>query len=357
MSFMRQWLYTWNRPEPLRQATLLLMLSGAAGRGEDVVCVLRAHQRATRGEWSALVAQLATLVESGHSLGTALMLVEGLLPRTVIAAIVGAEASGAAAVVMRDEADRLIRQMTDHSPGRGMLPVILAATGGVLVGMLAFLSIHMAPKLMQVFVDFGAELPAVTTFLLDFGQWLSKSWNYLVLPGFCFAGWGSWYSWRNAQHQLIHGGPLFAGSSPRYWVPNLLRIFSNSVACGAPLMAGVNALIQQMPAGSAAKSMFELRGFLENGDSIPDALARSRLLRRRDSAVLQASAASGHLDWGLRQLADHLEHRRTQRALRLRTVVLYGLYGVISLIVFWFVVAFLLPLIMLTVTLSQEEIA
>ena len=357
MSFMRHWLYTWNRPEPLRQATLLLMLSGASGRGEDVVCVLRSHQRATHGEWSALVAQLATLVESGHSLGTALMLVEGLLPRSVTAAIVGAEGSGAAALVMRDEADRLIRQMTDGSPRRGMLVMSVAASAGVLVGMLSFLAVFVVPKLMQVFSDFGVELPAATLFLLDFGQWLSESWNYLVLPGVCLAGWSIWYSWRNAQHQLIHGGPLFAGNRPRSWVPSLLRIFSNSVACGAPLTAGMQALIQQLPAGRAAAAILELQQSLENGESVPDVLARHRLLGRRDSALLRATAASGHLDWGLRQLADQLEHRRNQRALRLRTVLLYGLYGGISLMVFWFTVAMFLPLLKLIMNLAQEEIA
>lgn len=352
MSFMRQWLYTCNRPEPLRQATLLLMLSGAVGRGECVVSVLRAHQRATRGSWSDSIAQLATLIESGHSPGTALMLVEELLPRPVIAALAGAEGIGASSQVMRDEADRLIQQMTERGPGQSILLISTAASAGVLMAMLAFQSVFVLPKFKAIFGDFGVRLPSVTLRLLSFGDWLDRFWYYLVLPGVCFAGWAVWFCWKNAQHQMINGSPLFAGNRPRYWVPALLRIFSNAVASGTPFTAGMNALIQQLPAGAAATRMFELRTCLENGESVPDALAKTHLLGKRNSAFLRASAASGHLDWGLRQLADHLEQRRMRRAERLRSLLIFGFHACISLLVLWFALAFFLPMVKLLTDLS-----
>ena len=58
MSYLRHWCYLRNRPEPLRQSSLLLMLAGAVGNGEAILETLRAHEVESRGEWREAVRQL-----------------------------------------------------------------------------------------------------------------------------------------------------------------------------------------------------------------------------------------------------------------------------------------------------------
>lgn len=355
MSLMRRWLYIRNRSEPLRQATLLLVLSGAAGRGDCLLRVLEAHHDSTRGDWSSRIAQLITLLETGHPLSTALMLTEELLPASVTAAIAGAEESGAVAAVMRDEADRLIQQMANESNRGGMMLVSAAASGTVVSVLFVFVAIFCIPKLADTFGAFRIELPAATLALLDFGQAISELWYYLVLPGACAVGWGLWYSWKNAVYRLLHGSPLLAGNRPKYWVPGLLRIFSTAMASGTPLATSMNAAIQQLPPGRAADRLFELRSLLDSGRSPPDALENSRLLRRRDAAFLRAAAAAGHEDWGMRQLAEEMDERRRKWAQRWRMSMVYVICGFVSLLVLWLALATFLPMTKLIYTLASPE--
>lgn len=347
MSLTRRWLYFRNRSEPLRQATLLLLLSGAAGRGENLLQIIKAQSRATRGEWSAQLSQLAALLESGHPLTTALALTEDLLPPGITAAISAAESTGCLPAVMRDEADRLITRMnagTGHIQG---LMVTACGTLTVFFPLATFLMVFCIPKLASVFEGFGLQLPAITLSLLDTADFIGNYWYYLVLPLVCGSGWGAWYQWRDARHRQIHGSPLLAGLSPRHWVPGLLRMFSISAAAGKPLTLCMNAAIQQLPAGRAADRMLKLRELLERGEPVPAALERTRLLSRRDAAFLRSATTAGHPDWALRQLAEHLDNRRAQRQQRHSLIIACSLQIFVGLIVLWFSLAFFMPLVKL----------
>ncbi|MGV2334071.1 MAG UNVERIFIED_CONTAM: type II secretion system F family protein [Planctomycetaceae bacterium] len=352
MSLMRRWLYFRNRPEPLRQATLLLMLAGAAGRGESLLVLLRAQARVTRGEWSEQLQQLATLLDSGHTLSTALSLVGDLLPPHITAAIAATESSGCLSSVLRDEAERLIRQMTESAGNSGTFMMTAAATGGVFVVIAGVVNYRMADKFVEIFGGFRTELPALTLAFFDATQIFFENWTFLSFPVCCLTAWGSWYFWRDSRHRQTHGCPLYAHLMPRYWVPGLLRIFSTSAAAGVPLIPCVQATVQQLPAGRACDHLLQLTEYLKQGEQIPAALRHAGLLSTRDAAFLESAFAAGHPDWGMRQLADQLEERRLRRARRRRVLLACGMQAAVSLLVLWFALACFMPLIKLVNNLS-----
>lgn len=352
MSLMRRWLYFRNRSEPLRQATLLLLLSGAAGRGESLLHVLRAQIGSSRGEWSQQLLQLATLLESGHSLTTALSLTDDLLPPNITAAIAAAESTGCLPAVMRDEAERLIGQMTEGGGTASGLAFTSAVNGTMLVTLTAFNLIFIMPRLSEIFLGFGLELPGPTTSFFALADFFESFWHFLVLPAAGISCWGMWYVWRDSRHRLLHGCPLYAHAWPQYWVPGLLRMCSTAIAAGEPLLPCVMAAVQQLPAGRASDRMLDLRDLLERGEQLPAALTRTRLLSRRDAAFLESATAAGHPDWAMRQLADQLDRRRTQRIRRRQVLTAWGLQATVALFVLWFVLALFMPLIKLVNDLS-----
>ena len=63
MNYLRHWLYARNKPEPLRQASLLLMIAGAVGHGDTLLETLNAHERESSGEWREKIRLLTTLLE------------------------------------------------------------------------------------------------------------------------------------------------------------------------------------------------------------------------------------------------------------------------------------------------------
>jgi type IV pilus assembly protein PilC len=347
MSLMRRWLYFRNRPEPLRQATLMLMLAGAASRGESLLVLLKAQAKVTHGEWSEQLQQLTTLLDSGHSLSTALMLTGDLLPPQITAAIAATENSGCLSSVLRDEAERLIRQMTESAGNSGTFMLTSAATGGVFVVIAALMNYRVNDVYMDICNGFGTELPAITLAFFDVMRVFFENSMFLVLPVCGLTAWGTWYSWRDSRHRLSHGCPLYAHLMPRYWVPGLLRIFSTSAAAGVPLIPCVQATVQQLPAGRASDRLLQLTEYLKQGEQIPAALRRTGLLSTRDAAFLESAAAAGHSDWGMRQLADRLEERRLRRARRRRVLLAGGMQAAVALLVLWGAVAFFMPLIKL----------
>ncbi|MFM7040212.1 MAG: type II secretion system F family protein [Planctomycetaceae bacterium] len=352
MSLMRRWLYFRNRPEPLRQATLLLMLAGAAGRGESLLVLLKAQARVTRGEWCEQLQQLATLLDSGHSLSTALSLIGDLLPPHITAAIAASENSGCLSSVLRDEAERLIRQMTEGAGSSGTFMMTAAATGGVFLAVAALLNARMAGVFAEILSGFGTEQPAITLAFFDLMGIFFENWIFLVLPVIGLTAWGTWYLWSDSRHRQIYGCPLYAHLIPRYWVPGLLRIFSTSAAAGLPLIPCVQATVQQLPAGRASDRLLQLIEFLKQGEQIPAALRRAGLLSTRDAAFLESAATAGHPDWGMRQLADRLEEQRLRRARRRRVLLAGGMQAAVSLLVLWFAVASFIPLVKLINDLS-----
>ncbi len=352
MSLLRRWLYFRNRSEPLRQATLLLMLSGAVGRGESLLQVIRAQAVSGRGEWSQQLFELVALLESGHSLTTALALTDDLLPSNITAAIAAAESTGCLSAVMRDEADRLIQQMAEGAGTSGGMIITGAASGTAFASVSAFLVKFVVPKTNQIFADFGVELPGPTTSFFGLIEFFGSFWHFLVLPATGLSCWGLWYSYRDARHRLTHGCSLYSHLRPRLWVPGLLRMFSTSIAAGEPLLPCVEASLQQLPAGRASDRMLELRELLERGEQVSVALRRTRLLSRRDAAFLESAAVTGHPDWAMRQLADQLDSRRTQRIQRRRFLLACGLQTAVGLFVLWFALAFFMPLIKLVNDLS-----
>ncbi len=82
MTFIQMWLFMTNRSEPLRQASLLMLLAGGVGHGDTLLQSLRAHEQESKSIWANKVGQLRMLLEQGHSLSGALSIVSELFARS-----------------------------------------------------------------------------------------------------------------------------------------------------------------------------------------------------------------------------------------------------------------------------------
>ena len=75
MTFIQMWLFMTNRSEPLRQASLLMLLAGGVGHGDTLLQSLRAHEQESKSIWAGKIGQLRMLLEQGHSLSGALSII------------------------------------------------------------------------------------------------------------------------------------------------------------------------------------------------------------------------------------------------------------------------------------------
>ena len=319
MSYIRQWLYAWNKPEPLRQSSLLLMLSGAVGHGDSLLETLRAHERESAGDWREKVQLFVSLLESGHSLSVAMSLVENLLPAETISAVSVAERGGCLASVLLDEAGRIGRRCAREQAGLLAPEALLLWFGGccvVIYSLLQFLAILIAPKFKDTFEGFGLELPGISQQMLTLLQIFGKTWYLTVMPGLGLFVGLTWVAWKTAQTKLMRGYVPWARLWPRYWTPGILRILGISIAAETPISEALDATIHELPEGRAATRVIELRDRVLAGTHLLQALRQVRLLSAREYAFLSSAETSGHTDWAMRHLATAIDQRRQRRFTR-----------------------------------------
>ncbi|MGB4737730.1 MAG: type II secretion system F family protein, partial [Fuerstiella sp.] len=98
-----------NRPEPIRQASLLMVLATGIGQASTLLNGLKALAAESGAPWSTRVMQLAALLEQGQTLSQALSAVQGLLPEPTLIAIRVGEETGTLRQVLAAEAQGLMR--------------------------------------------------------------------------------------------------------------------------------------------------------------------------------------------------------------------------------------------------------
>jgi hypothetical protein len=108
---------------------------------------------------------LRSLLEHGHSISSALSLIDGFLPPATIAAIAVAEGGGGLAEVLVDESQRLTVRLQDFG-GKEEPAASLVVWSGVLLtvfcGVCIFTGVDLAPKAQAIFQGFGLEIPPLS---------------------------------------------------------------------------------------------------------------------------------------------------------------------------------------------------
>lgn len=357
MTFIQMWLFMTNRSEPLRQASLLMLLAGGVGHGDTLLQSLRAHEQESKSIWASKIGQLRMLLEQGHSLSGALSIISELLPDQTVTSIRVAEGTGALADVLMDEARRLHDQTRSKLISTGTLEQDLlwaAALLTVASFIVTFLIVFIVPKFKQIFIGFGVTLPPATMAVIEVSDFAFSYWYLFIMPVTATVVGFFWLVYSSLSKKLTHGYPRFAGLWPRYWLPGVLRTLSLSAASGQPLGLALDCVMQDLPPGRSATVVSALRHRVNGGEDAIAAMQSVGLLRASEAAFLHSSLRTHHLDWGLRHLADSVERRRRNLFRRLSQFIGPGVVLIVGAIVMFLARGFFEPLITLLNELSHE---
>ena len=356
MTFIQMWLFMTNRSEPMRQASLLMLLAGGVGHGDTLLQSLRAHEQESKSIWASKIGQLRMLLEQGHSLSGAVSIISELLPDQTVTAIRVTEGTGALADVLMDEARRLHEQSRATILPAGTLEQNLVWAAALLMSMswiLIYLMVFIVPKFKVIFFGFGVDLPPSTMKMIALTDNAVSYWYVFALPVTATTFVFFWMLYSSLRKKLTHGYPRFAEYWPRYWLPGVLRTLSLSVASGQSLGRALDCVMQDLPPGRSAKVVSAVRHRVHGGEDAVVAMQSVGLLRKSEAAFLNSSLKTHHLDWGLRHLADSVERRRRNLFRRLSQLIGPAVVLLVGSIVLFFAVAFFEPLITVLDSLSK----
>jgi type II secretory pathway component PulF len=348
-------LFMLNRPEPIRQSSLLMVLATGIGHAPSLMAGLKALSEESSAPWSSKVEQLRHLLAQGQTLSEALTIATGLLPEQSVVAIRVAEQAGSLKQVLADEAHRLMQSETQGNavqPGFAMTITWLSVIALQTFLIVNFIMVSIIPEFKAIFEGFGVELPGLTILLISLSDWFMSYWYILLLPGVCVAGYVLFMTLKGSLKRLQYGHVMWSEHFPRFWTPLILRLLSITVTAEKSLGDGVHAILKELQPGRAARALSGVRQRINAGSDCWQSLCDQGFLNRRELAFLESSARTRHLDWGLLHLARSVEHRRGRWLTLIGQVLQPVIVLAIGLIVGFIVIALFLPLIKMLNDLS-----
>ena len=342
-----------HRPEPIRQASLLMVLASGVSQAEILTTTLRSLANESESPWSDRVLQLMGLMEQGIPLSRAAAMVKDLLPEESITAIRIAEESGTLEAALSGEATRLLSESDRPSTSNLLTSVVtVLAIFTVMTSVVTFVMVSIIPKFKAIFEGFGIDFPVMTRLLIQTSDlfygigllaWLP---TYAGMIGLCIV------TWKIQLELLSQGRSSWLDWRARHRTPMVLRMLSLTTATGLTLVDGLRAVLAEMMPSRATTQLSRVRHEITNGSELAVALRTNGFITQREARFLESATRTNHVDWAMRHLATSLDRRRKLWFERIGMIIPPLMILAIGAAVAFVVVALFLPLIQLLNDLS-----
>jgi type II secretory pathway component PulF len=286
------------------------------------------------------VARIATRVQQGESLPSALRAVRGVAsPETRLAVSIG-QATGQLAICLKSLGRRGLALIWIEIIPRVVYPILVLAA---IISLAAFFSAYILPRLARIFSDMHIPLPDVTVRFLAFSE-LAE--DYFWIPIFVVAA------------GLFAVALLWALTTLRWFCPVVGRIYRMHIQSRVLKPLGV--LLQAaQPAPEALALLAESRTFrgiavrrlrrcgrrVEAGEPLSDSLYRAGLLPQHMVPLVHSAERAQNLPWVLNELGDFLDERAIVRMRQLSLGVFPVSVVILGLLVGFTALAIFFPLV------------
>ncbi len=324
----------------VQKQNLLSALAIAIENDMPVAPMAAAFANEQEGGFSAKAQRLADDLQRGAPVGDVLRRSRQALPReSALAADIGMETGDMSAAldaaIYRGSFDRTWLQ-----PVIGRLLYLLIALGAF-IATLSFMNFRITPVMSQIQSDFRARDlspigPSATTnfaaLAYDYlpepvADWLAFNLPTGVLTGsgvpelllvvssllgllvLFVIGYG-WLQWRGT---LMPRLPWLRRIINWMDAGPMLRMLALAARRQRPLVGTLVAFARSHPKWTVRRRIRRVVRAIDNGTPWYDAMRRTGLLTKTDTAILAAAGYSGNLPWALDEMADSFDRRATYR--------------------------------------------
>lgn len=213
----------------------------------------------------------------------------------------------------------------------------------VMFCIVTFIMIKIMPIFEQMFAEFGLELPAVTQLLIFLSGFFVTYW-FIVLPLLAILGLGVVLGLLVFVGVPLQSIPLirrFARSVDKATFLNLLAV---AVERGRSVVDNVSLLAGLTPGRHSRQQLTSAVQHMEHGMPWTESLRKTKLITKRQEAVLKSAERAGNLSWALNELADSSLRLTAHRAQAVLSFVFPGCLLVFGFCVFMIAVGVLMPL-------------
>ncbi|MGB5336088.1 MAG: type II secretion system inner membrane protein GspF [Woeseiaceae bacterium] len=286
-------------------------------------------------------------VMEGHTLADGLAEFPQAFPELYRATVAAGEQSGHIDIVLErladyTEARQELRQRVTNALVYPIALVVMA------VGIISFMLATVVPKIVNVFENTAAELPALTTGLIASSDFLRAYWP-LVIIGVGIVGYAIWWVLqkdlpRRRYHSALLRTPIVGRLTRGINTARFTRTLSILAGSGVPILESLNIsaeVIENLPMRDA---VMEATLRVREGGSISKSLAASKLFPPMMIHLISSGEAGGRLEEMLSRAAAGQEREVDGLIAALLGILQPLLIIIMGAIVLTIVLAILLPI-------------
>ena len=226
-----------------------------------------------------------------------------------------------------------------------MYPAVLTV---VAIGVVIFLLVSVVPTFVDMFNDFGGELPAITKFVMGASAFMQGYWWLIMLlaAGLVFAI----MFLRNQKQSRYYFDyvllriPIFGKVLQKAVIARMTRTLSSLSASSVPILESMRIVEKVVDNEVVAKVIRESHDSLEQGQSLTVPMKSHWVFPPLVSQMIAIGEESGSLDAMLSKVADFYEKEVETTTDRLKSLIEPTMIIIIAALVGTIVLAIMVPM-------------
>ncbi|MBE2904323.1 type II secretion system F family protein [Anoxybacillus flavithermus] len=263
-------------------------------------------------------------LRNGQPLSVAMMNDSKIFPPLVINMIRAGEASGSI--------DETLERLADHfeKVHRTRQKIVSALAYPIVVGIIAvivviFLLVGVVPTFVSMFADFGADLPAITKFVLRASEVMQTYWWGVLL--LLLSTYGVLMLLRRQKKTkyyldvIVLRMPIFGGMMQKAVLARMTRTLSSLFSSAVPILQALTIVEAVVENEVVARVIRTSRDALERGESLTEPMKRHWVFPPLVTQMIAIGEQTGSLDAMLAKVADFYEAEVEAATDRLKSLI------------------------------------
>jgi len=279
--------------------------------GLNIVEALKSLAEETSSkELSRSLEKIINDVESGRSFSDALAKFPHIFDTVYVSIVASGEQSGKLDEVLIRLAGQMDKSYDLIAKVRGALiyPVIVFVA---LIGVGIFVLAFILPKLKNIFLDSGVQMPLITKIIMGMGDALVNYWYWFLIGLIILTAgivlFGKTSSGRTTFDHLKLKIPVFGLLFKKAYMANFSRTFSSLSASGLPILNIFKVVKEGIDNSLYREEIEKMSKKVENGVLLSKVLKDSKLFPNMMSQLALVGEKSGQMDEVFNTLANFYE--------------------------------------------------
>ena len=195
----------------------------------------------------------------------------------------------------------------------------------IAVAVVIFLLVSVVPTFVEMFQDFGGELPAITQFVLNSSKFMQKYWWLVILLFILvFIGIVLIRNNKKSKYYLDYAllrMPIFGKMLQKAALARMTRTLSSLFASSVPILQAMSIVENIVENEVVAKVVNKSRDALEQGRSLTEPMRKHWVFPPLVSHMIAIGEETGSLDTMLAKVADFYEKEVESATDRLKSLI------------------------------------